>query len=66
MDTVLMESAIQHGLWATLFVGLFLWVMKENSKREDGYKAIIHELTEKFGKLDESVKKLTEKLEGRI
>ena len=64
MENILIESAVQNGLWAALFVGLFLWVMRDHAKREEGYKEIIHGLTEKFGKLDESIKKLTDKLGG--
>ena len=66
MENVLVESALQHGIWAALFVGLFIWVMRDHARREEGYKAIIHELTEKFGKLDESVRDLSVKLGNEI
>ena len=65
MENLMIENAIQHGLWATLFVGLFIWTMREHSRREKGYKEIIHELTEKFGAIDESIKALAAKLDRR-
>jgi hypothetical protein len=37
----LYEAAWQHGIWALLFVALFVWVLKQNEKRENRYIQVI-------------------------
>jgi len=63
-NTLLLETIIQQGAWASLFVVLFIWVLKDHARREKAYHATIDKLTEKFGKLDDSVKELTARLRG--
>ena len=62
MENILIEGALSHGLWASGFVFLFIWTLREHKQREREYREVIRELTQKFGRLDESVRKLTEKL----
>lgn len=38
--------AIKNGLWAVLFTGLFIYVIKDSTKREKKYQQIITELSE--------------------
>jgi hypothetical protein len=65
MDLVL-EAAKSQGLWALLFVSLFVYVIKENGKREAKYQEIIANLTEKFEGIEEGLKSLNTKFEGWI
>ena len=40
--------AVKNGLWAALFTGLLIFVMRDSSKREKKYQDIIEELSENF------------------
>ena len=59
MISEIMQLCISNGLWAVLFVFLFLYQIKENSKREQKYVVLINNLSEQVG----IVKKCGEKLE---
>ncbi|MBI6874596.1 BhlA/UviB family holin-like peptide [Clostridium aciditolerans] len=48
MENKALDLAMQHGIWAVLFVALLFFVLNENSKRESKYQDIISRLTEKF------------------
>ena len=39
METIL-EMAINHGLWAALFVGLLFYILRDTAKREKKYQDI--------------------------
>lgn len=59
MEKSLMELAAANGIWAALFVFLFIYVLYDSRKREGKYQqtihdnqAIIKELSEKFGIVD--------------
>ena len=41
--------AIKNGLWAALFTGLLIFVMKDSAKREQKYQQTIKDLTEHLG-----------------
>lgn len=41
--------AIKNGLWAVLFTGLLIFVMKDSAKREQKYQQTINDLTEHLG-----------------
>lgn len=63
MEQEIVRLAMSQGLWATLFVALLFYVLKENSKRESELRAIIDKLVEKFEILkgiDENLKDLKE------
>jgi hypothetical protein len=63
MEQEVMRLAMSQGLWATLFVALLFYVLKENSKRESELRATIDKLVEKFEILkgiEENLKDLKE------
>ena len=60
MEQTLMDLAAANGLWATLFVFLFIYVLYDSRRREQKYQdtikenqSIINKLTEKFGILED-------------
>ena len=63
MEGTLMELAAANGVWAALFVFLFIYVLYDSRRRENKYQktieenqSIIKELSDRFGIL-ESVQK---------
>ena len=42
------ETALNSGLWAMLFVGLFITQMKDSKAREAKYQALVDSLAEKL------------------
>ena len=42
------ETALNSGLWAMLFVGLFITQMKDSKAREEKYQALVDSLAEKL------------------
>ncbi|WP_406242337.1 BhlA/UviB family holin-like peptide [Tissierella carlieri] len=60
MEKSLMDSAAANGIWAALFVFLFIYVLYDSRRRENKYQEIIHdnqiiikELSDKFGIVDD-------------
>jgi len=56
MEQTLMDLAAANGLWAALFVFLFIYVLYDSRRREQKYQdtikenqCIINKLSEKFG-----------------
>lgn len=45
MITEIMQLAISNGLWAVLFVFLFVYQLKDSNKREKQYISIINQLS---------------------
>ena len=45
----ILNLAIKNGLWAVLFMGLFVFVIKDSSNREKKYQETIKDLTEHLG-----------------
>lgn len=41
--------ALQNGLWAVLFLGLLIFVLKDSKKRESKYQDTIKDLTKNLG-----------------
>lgn len=39
------DMALNHGIWAVLFVALFVYQMKDSKEREQKYQATIKSLT---------------------
>lgn len=59
MEKSLMDLAAANGLWAALFVFLFIYVLYDSRRREGKYQETIHEnqliikeLSDKFGIVD--------------
>lgn len=46
MWTEVFNLAIKNGLWAVLFTGLLIFVIKDSTKREKKYQDIIKELSD--------------------
>lgn len=51
--------------FAVLFVGLLVWVMKQNNIREERYQDTIDKLTEALGDV-EAIKSTVEKIHEKI
>ncbi len=64
MESEILQIATGQGIWAVLFVGLFFYVLQENSKREENFQEIILALTEKLDTLESIKKDLIEVKEG--
>ena len=45
----IVNLAIKNGLWAVLFLGLFIFVIKDSTSREKKYHQIIKDLTSHLG-----------------
>ena len=45
----ILNLAIKNGLWAVLFTGLLIFVIKDSAKREQKYQQTIKDLTSHLG-----------------
>ena len=45
----ILNLAIKNGLWAVLFLGLFIFVIKDSTNREKKYQQTIKDLTAHLG-----------------
>lgn len=54
----ILNLAIKNGLWAVLFLGLFIFVIKDSSNREKKYQSIIEELTTHLGVVNQIKKEV--------
>ncbi len=45
----ILNLALKNGLWAVLFLGLFVFVIKDSTKREQKYQQTIKDLTTHLG-----------------
>lgn len=45
----ILDLAVKNGLWAVLFLGLFIFVIKDSTKREKKYQQTIQDLTRHLG-----------------
>lgn len=45
----ILNLAIKNGLWAVLFMGLFIFVIKDSASREKKYQDTIKDLTTHLG-----------------
>lgn len=53
MEDEIVKIAMSQGLWATLFVSLLFYVLKETSNRESNYQNIIKDLSKKFNLIED-------------
>lgn len=44
--TTILEAALQHGIWAALYIYLFFRMLSENKAREDKYQNTIEYMSE--------------------
>ncbi|MCL2851404.1 MAG: BhlA/UviB family holin-like peptide [Firmicutes bacterium] len=63
-DSIL-NLALSHGLWAALFVGLMIYVLKDSTKREKKYQETIRDLVKSL-QIVEGIKKDVEDIKGRV
>lgn len=63
METLL--SNPEQISFAVLFVGLFIWVMKQNNEREERYQNTIDKLTNALGDV-EDIKSTVEKIHEKL
>ncbi len=59
----LLKWAKEFGVFAALFVGLFIWVLRTSAKREDKLMTALDKLAERFGVVDD-IKQTVERIEG--
>jgi hypothetical protein len=52
----ILSSALANGLWAALFVGLMLYVLRDTAKREKNYREIERASQESISSLSESLR----------
>ena len=57
--------AIKNGLWAVLFTGLLIFVIKDSTKREKKYQEIIKELSDSLA-IVKDIKQNVEKIKTMI
>lgn len=65
MEEKLIELGAANGLWALLFVALFLYTIYDSRKRETNYQKLLNDLSEKFGiveDIQEDVKDIKEEV----
>lgn len=56
----ILSSALANGLWAALFVGLMLYVLKDTAKREKNYQDMERENQTVIKSLSESLRIVNE------
>ena len=54
------DLAVSNGLWAALFVALFIYVLKDTSNREKKYQITISSLSSHLGVVNEIKDKVDE------
>ncbi len=54
------DLAIKNGLWAVLFLGLLIFVLKDSKQRENKYQQTIKDLTDHLGVVHEIKKEVEE------
>ena len=73
LEQALIEAATTQGIWALLFVSLFLYTIKNNEKlvekqdkREENYQKLLSDMTEKYAVVEDirnSVDEIQKKME---
>lgn len=56
----ILDLAIKNGLWAVLFLGLLIFVLKDSKQREQKYQDTIKDLTDHLGIVHEIKKEVEE------
>lgn len=65
MEQTLLTFFQTQGPWALLFVALFIWVLRENQKRETRLIDVIDRLSEKYDEMADDLKEIKNHLFGR-
>lgn len=69
MENVAVEVLKNYGIFGIfgiLFIWLFVWVLKENARREDQYQKIIGRLTDYVPGVFDTCKRIEEKQDEHI
>lgn len=62
MDQTMLSFFQTQGPWALLFVALFLWVLRENQKREARLIDVIDRLSEKYDEMASDLRAIKDSL----
>lgn len=62
MDPTLLTFFQTQGPWALLFVALFLWVLRENQRRESRLIDVIDRLSQKYDEMSSDLRDIKESL----
>lgn len=68
MINEIIDLAVSNGLWATLFVGLLFYILKDSSSREKKYQITISTLSSHLGivnDIKEEVQEINNKIKPR-
>ncbi len=65
MFSEIMDLAISNGLWATLFVGLLLYILKDTSSREKKYQITIESLSSHLSVVND-IKREVEEINTKV
>jgi hypothetical protein len=60
MEQKLVELGAANGIWALLFVVLFLYTIYDSRRREANYQKIINDLSDKFGIVEDIQKDVSD------
>ena len=59
----IIEVALSQGIFCALFVGLFIYVMQQNSQREKQLQNLINDYNQQLKKISETLIKIQEALD---
>lgn len=60
MDPMVYEAALKEGLWAVLFVSLYLYQLRDSKTRENKLMKFIDEISVQFEKLAKQYDRLSD------
>ena len=58
----LLETALEQGLWAVLYIYLFFRMLKENAEREERYQGMIDRLS---SNIEDGIENIQSRLDAR-
>ena len=59
MEDAILNGALEQGIWAMLFVSLYLYQLKDSRRREDRLMAFIDDIAQQFKILDSRTSKIS-------
>ena len=65
MEEMILRFFENQGPWAFLFVALFIWVLRENLRRETRLIDVIDRLSNKYDEMSVDLHEIKESLHGR-
>jgi hypothetical protein len=60
MEQILTDLLSKEGIFAVLFVVLFVWVMRDSKQREERLMTFIEDISKQYEKLADAHERLTE------